>query len=92
LRTFDVTVWSFKDVVSGARSITQVNVAERISLEDRYDMALISVRWDQLAGVLPELAANCATPTVLFMINNPSGSTRFRNLMELLELYVSRRH
>jgi 2-dehydropantoate 2-reductase len=64
-----------EDVVSGARSITQVNVTERLSPEDRFDMALISVRWDQLQGVLPELAANHGTPTVLFMLNNPSGST-----------------
>lgn len=64
-----------EDAMSGARTITQVNVAERLSTEDRYDIALISVRWDQLPGVLPELAANRATPTVLFMLNNPSGST-----------------
>ncbi|MGA8507541.1 MAG: 2-dehydropantoate 2-reductase N-terminal domain-containing protein [Candidatus Sulfotelmatobacter sp.] len=64
-----------EDVMSDSRSTTQVNVAERLSPEDRYDMALIAVRWDQLSGILPELAANRTTPTILFMLNNPGGST-----------------
>jgi 2-dehydropantoate 2-reductase len=63
-----------EDVMSGARSTAQANVAERLLPEDRYDMALIAVRWDQLSGILPELAANRTRPTVLFMLNNPAGS------------------
>ena len=34
----------------------------------------IAVRRDQLAGVVPELAANERVPTFLFMLNNPIGS------------------
>ena len=70
-----------EDVMSGARSTTRVNVAERLSPEDAYDMAVITVRWDQLSGTLPELAANCTTPTVLFMLNNSGGSTRLTDAL-----------
>jgi 2-dehydropantoate 2-reductase len=70
-----------EDVMSGDRSTTEVNVAERLSPEDRYDMALIAVRWDQLSGILPELAANRTMPTVLFMLNNPGGSTRLTDAL-----------
>jgi hypothetical protein len=64
-----------EDVVSGARSVTQVSVTERLSSEDYYDMALITVRWDQLSDILPVLSANQQIPSVLFMLNNPAGST-----------------
>lgn len=40
------------------------------------DVALVTVRRDQLAGVMPELTANWCIPTVLFMLNNPTGSIR----------------
>lgn len=63
-----------EDVVSGARSITRGEIAELLSAEDAYDMALITVRWDQLAGILPDLAANRHIPTLVFMLNNPMGS------------------
>lgn len=63
-----------EDVVSGARSITRAATVERLCPEDRYDMALISVRRDQLPGIMPDLAANTSIPIVLFMLNNPLGS------------------
>jgi 2-dehydropantoate 2-reductase len=63
-----------EDVVSGARSITRGGIAERLSAEDVYDMALITVRRDQLAGIMPDLTANRNVPTLVFMLNNPLGS------------------
>jgi 2-dehydropantoate 2-reductase len=63
-----------EDVVSGARSITRGDIAERLSAEDAYDLALITVRRDQLAGILPDLVASRDIPTLVFMLNNPMGS------------------
>jgi 2-dehydropantoate 2-reductase len=63
------------DVVNGARSVTTVTVAERLRAEDSFDIALVTVRRDQLFGILPNLASNRNTPSVLFMLNNPSGSS-----------------
>jgi len=42
--------------------------------DDEYDLALITVRRDQLASALSELATNKRIATLLFMLNNPTGS------------------
>lgn len=63
-----------EDVVSGVRSITHVASVEHLYAEDSYDVALITVRRDQLFSVMPDLASNKNIPTVLFMLNNPLGS------------------
>jgi len=66
---------ALENVVSGDLSTTQVDTIERLAPDDHYDVALVTVRRDQLAGVLPELKANRVIPTFLFMLNNPAGST-----------------
>jgi 2-dehydropantoate 2-reductase len=71
-----------EDLESGARTITRVALAERLCAEDGYDLAIIAVRRDQLAGILPDLAANEHIPTLLFMLNQPLGSA---GLVQALE-------
>ena len=63
-----------ENVVSGARSTTQVDTTDRLAPDDLYDVALIAVRRDQLVSVMPELKANRGVATMLFMLNNPIGS------------------
>jgi 2-dehydropantoate 2-reductase len=63
-----------EDIVSGHRSITQVDTTESLNPDDRYDAVFVTVRRDQLKSALQDLAANRGTPTILFMLNNPSGS------------------
>jgi 2-dehydropantoate 2-reductase len=65
---------ALKDLVSGTRSTSFVDITERLSPEDPYDIALITVRRDQLPSVMPALRANRSIPTMLFMLNNPIGS------------------
>jgi 2-dehydropantoate 2-reductase len=65
---------ALEDVVSGSRSATPVDLTERLAAEDQYDVALITVRRDQLASVMPALQANRSIPAMLFMLNNPVGS------------------
>ena len=64
-----------EDVVGHGRSTTQVDTTERLRPDDQYDIALIAVRRDQVASVLPELTANHRIPTLIFMLNNPTGSS-----------------
>jgi 2-dehydropantoate 2-reductase len=64
-----------QDIVNGARSTVQVETTDRLDPDDQYAVALIMVRRDQLASIMPELAANRHIPTMLFMLNNPAGST-----------------
>src|ERR1700733_13574359 len=64
-----------QDIVTGARSVARVSVAGKLLAEDSYDMVLVTVRRDQLSGILPDLALNMNSPSVLFMLNNPSGSS-----------------
>ncbi len=70
-----------EDVVTGTRTVTRVAVAERLYAEDSYDLALVTVRRDQLPSVMPDLTANRRIPTVLFMLNNPLGSSSLRDAL-----------
>ena len=63
-----------EDVVHDHRWTVQVEAAERLSPDDEHDLALITVRRDQLASALSELTTNKLIPTLLFMLNNPIGS------------------
>jgi 2-dehydropantoate 2-reductase len=65
-----------EDIVGGTRSTTQIATTERLDVGDGYDIALVIVRRDQLAGIMPALTANHYIPTLLFMLNNPLGSTQ----------------
>ena len=66
---------ALEDIVGHGRSTTQVDTTERLGPNDQYDTALIAVRRDQVASVVPELTANHRIPTLIFMLNNPTGSS-----------------
>ena len=69
-----------EDAASGKRSTTPITIIEHLAPTDSYDLVIVAVRLDQLASVLPSLAANHAIPTVLFMLNNPAGMQRLKML------------
>ncbi len=66
---------ALEDVIGHGQSTTQVDTTDRVGPDDQYDIALIAVRRDQVASVLPELTANHRIPTMIFMLNNPTGSS-----------------
>ena len=66
---------ALEDIVSGRRSTTLVDTTERLVPDDQYDLALITVRRDQLVSVMPALQANRSIQTMFFMLNNPVGSS-----------------
>ena len=70
-----------EDASTGQRTTTPVSVIDHLAPTDHYDVVLVTVRMDQLASILPILAANHQIPTVLFMLNNPAGMQR----LEILE-------
>jgi 2-dehydropantoate 2-reductase len=63
-----------EDIVSGRRSVTQVDTTATLNTDDRYDAVFVAVRRDQLDSVKHDLLASRHIPTVLFMLNNPNGS------------------
>jgi 2-dehydropantoate 2-reductase len=68
-----------ENMINGSQLAIPVATIGRLAAEAVYDMALISVRRDQLAGVIPELKANRQIPTMLFLLNNPLGATDLGN-------------
>jgi 2-dehydropantoate 2-reductase len=71
IRRFGLTL---ENIVSGARSATQVDIVERLAPDDHYDLVLVTVRRDQLDEALPALKANRGVATILLMMNNPLES------------------
>lgn len=59
--------------LTGKKEVVAVPVVEHLHENDAYDLIVVLVRKNQVASVLPTLAANKATPNFLFMVNNPSG-------------------
>ncbi len=66
-----------EDTASGHRTITPINAVETFAPEDDYDLVVVLVRKNQVATVLPALAANKSTPSFLFMINNAAGPDEY---------------
>jgi 2-dehydropantoate 2-reductase len=62
-----------EDIVHRRHWTAPVETADRLDPENEQDLALVTVRRDQLASVLPELATNSRIPIFLFMLNNPTG-------------------
>ena len=50
-----------------------VPVVTKLSSADTYDLVIVAVRLDQIASVIPDLAANRRVPNLLFMVNNAAG-------------------
>ena len=65
-----------EDALRGSRTSTPVPAIGKLHPEDLYDYILVVVRRNQVAALLPDLAAN-ASPNIVFMTNNPSGSREF---------------
>lgn len=62
-----------EDPISGKSTTTDVHVVDSLSSEDTYDLIMVFVRKNQLTEILPVLAANRYTPSILFMLNNGTG-------------------
>jgi 2-dehydropantoate 2-reductase len=57
-------------VRTGRRTEARVPVVQELCPDDVYDLIVVTVRKNQVASVLPALAANRRTGKVLFMVNN----------------------
>lgn len=63
-----------EDVSTGQSTTSHVRIVERLAPDDPYDLALVCVRLDQVAAILPDLVANQQIPLVVFLLNNPTGT------------------
>ena len=66
----------------GSRSSRKVNVIERLTPLDQYDLVIVALGKNYYPGVLPFLVANIYTPNVLFLGNNAAGPGEIVNLIE----------
>jgi ketopantoate reductase len=61
------------DTQTGQETVTRVDVVERLTPDDAYDLVLVIMRKNKALDILPILAANEHTPSVLFLMNNAAG-------------------
>lgn len=73
-RTDDIAAHGLvaRDVLDGSRAQTHARVVPA-AVADRYDLVVVAVRGDQLAGACAQLTALDGSPAVLFFGNNPGG-------------------
>ncbi len=62
-----------EDAPTGIRTVTRVDLVERLGPRDAYDLVLVVMRKNHVLQALPALAANDGTPNVLFLGNNAAG-------------------
>jgi 2-dehydropantoate 2-reductase len=60
--------------INGRRDTVQLPVAEMLSTDIHADLCLVTVRREQLAAVLPDLAAATRITRFVFMVNHANGS------------------
>jgi 2-dehydropantoate 2-reductase len=70
-----------EDICTKIKVQVNVDTVERLDPDDAFDLALIAVRRDQLASAIPELIASRQIPTLLFMLNNPVGTTELAKVL-----------
>jgi ketopantoate reductase len=63
-----------EDSATGEQEVARVQVVESLEPNDAYDLIMVVMRKNHTMDILPVLAVNTATPTVLFMMNNAGGS------------------
>lgn len=69
-----------ENAATGRKTTSQVSIVEELAPTDSYDVVLVTVRFNQLDTVVPSLAANSQVPTLLFLLNNPTGMEQFGRL------------
>jgi 2-dehydropantoate 2-reductase len=62
-----------EDGDTGQRTTTRIKAVEHLAPDDAYDLVVVLMRKNQVSAILPTLAANRHTPSVLFMGNNVTG-------------------
>jgi 2-dehydropantoate 2-reductase len=62
------------DEATGQEARLRVRVVSALLPDEAYDLIIVAVRADQLADVLPPLAANRGVPCILCLQNHASGS------------------
>jgi ketopantoate reductase len=62
-----------EDSSTGQREVLQINTVESLEPDDAYDLVLVVMRKNHAIKILPTLAANRNSPTILFMMNNAAG-------------------
>jgi|TARA_Y100000294_G_scaffold50050_1_gene47169 2-dehydropantoate 2-reductase len=62
-----------RHAVTGAATEVRVDVVERLGPNDAYDLTLVVLPRDHQSEVLPILAANQGTPSVMFFGHNAAG-------------------
>lgn len=64
---------ALEDARTGRRTVVQVPVVDMLEPEDTYELVVVAMGRHQVPAVLPALAANRQTPSVLFLGNNAGG-------------------
>ncbi len=66
------------DEMSGEECRSRVNLIDKLSTQDEFDLAVVLVRKNKLEPIFRDLAACPGIPNILFMGNNASGFDDYR--------------
>jgi 2-dehydropantoate 2-reductase len=62
-----------ENVRTGKKTTTRISAVESLEPADTYDLVLVTLARHHISEVLPVLAENEHTPSILFMVNNATG-------------------
>ena len=61
------------DTETSKETVSHPKIVDRLGPEDAYDLVMVVMRKNRALEILPALAANKPTPTILFLMNNAAG-------------------
>jgi 2-dehydropantoate 2-reductase len=70
-----------ENMIGGDQTVSCVRIIEHVNDKDNYDLAIVLMRKNQVATVLPILANCRKIPTILFMHNNAAGPDAMVNAL-----------
>ena len=73
LTALDANGAVLEDMFTHRKSSTRVGIVQGLAPSDSYDLIIVLMRKNQVPAILPVLAANSGTRTILFMHNNAAG-------------------
>ena len=73
------------DVLTRKQMVCHIPLTQDLSPTDFYDLIIVTVRLDQIDPVKTTLKQNTASPSIMFMLNNPD------NLQELMDEFPDKK-
>lgn len=77
-----------REQLTGKKISVRIPLIQQLKTSDFYDLIIVTVRLDQIESVVPDLKNNTASPSVMFMLNNPDNINAIKETLHPKEIIL----